>query len=219
MKADKTMSELCIQDQFLVKTEDQLREQFGETTESIWAKATDSLSAPMTKFISLSPFCCISSCDSQGQTDISPRGDAPGFISIANPRQLILPDRPGNRRFDTIRNIMQNPQVSLLFMIPGCPLTVRVNGQAQISYDPALLGQFEVQQKLPKMVLIITVQEAYGHCAKAINRGKLWSPDYRQSRTDVPSLTELMTHHLELQKEEINRIESTVVQDLKDSMY
>ena len=213
------MSELCIQDQYLIKTEAQLREHMGETTESIWAKATASLSAPMIRFISLSPFCCISSSDSQGQTDISPRGDAPGFISIANAGQLILPDRPGNRRFDTIRNIMQNPQISLLFMIPGCPLTLRVNGCAQVSCDPDLLGQFAVQQKLPKMVVIITVQEAYGHCAKAINRGKLWEPDYRQSRKDVPSLTELMTHHLALQEEEIKSIESTVIQDLKDSMY
>ncbi len=213
------MTELTLQDQYLIKDEAQLREQFGDTTESIWAKATDTLSEPMSKFIGLSPYCCISSSDGQGQTDLSPRGDAPGFISVANSRQLLIPDRPGNRRYDTIRNIVQNPQVSLLFMIPGVPITLRVNGQAQVSCDPDLLTQFVVQERLPKMVVIVTVHEAYGHCAKAILRGKIWEDSYRQSSADVPSLTDLMTHHLTIDEDSVNRVEGNVVQDLKDSMY
>ena len=213
------MTELTLQDQYLIKNEAQLREQFGDTTESIWAKATDTLSEPMAKFIGLSPYCCISSSDGQGRTDLSPRGDAPGFISVANSRHLFIPDRPGNRRYDTIRNIVQNPQVSLLFMIPGVPITLRVNGQAQVSCDPDLLNQFVVQERLPKMVVIVTVQEAYGHCAKAILRGKIWEDNYRQSSADVPSLTDLMTHHLKIDEDSVNRVEGNVVQDLKDSMY
>ena len=104
-------------------------------------------------------------------------------------------------------------------MIPGVPITLRVNGHAQISYDPDLLSQFEVQKRLPKMVLIITVQEAYGHCAKAILRGKIWEKNFRQSSADVPGLTELMTHHLDLKEEDVVDVDTRVINDIKDSMY
>lgn len=213
------MSELTVNDRYLIKNETQLRAQFGETTESIWAKATDFISEPMNKFIGLSPFCSIASCDKQGRTDISPRGDAPGFVSVASSNQLLIPDRPGNRRFDNIRNILENGQVSLLFMIPGVPITLRVNGHAQVSCDPELLSKFEVQKRLPKMVLIVTVQEAYGHCAKAILRGKIWEKNFRQSSADVPSLTELMTHHLALDKDQVSDVDNRVSNDIKNSMY
>ena len=173
----------------------------------------------MNKFISMSPFCTIATSDSEGHTDISPRGDAPGFVSVASSNQLLIPDRPGNRRYDNIRNILEHGQVSLLFMIPGVPITLRVNGHAQISYDPDLLSQFEVQKRLPKMVLIITVQEAYGHCAKAILRGKIWEKNFRQSSADVPGLTELMTHHLDLKEEDVVDVDTRVINDIKDSMY
>lgn len=213
------MSELTVNDQYLIRSEAQLRAQFGETTESIWAKATDFISEPMRKFIELSPFCCLSSCDRQGQTDISPRGDAPGFVNVASANQLLLPDRPGNRRYDNVRNILDNGQVSLLFMIPGVPITLRVNGHAQVSCDPELLNKFEVQKKLPKMVLIVTVQEAYGHCAKAILRGKIWEENYRKTSVDVPDLTELMTHHLVMTKAEVDDVDTRVSNDVKHSMY
>ncbi len=213
------MSELKILDQYLIKNEAQLREQFGNTTESIWAKASDFISEPMCKFIELSPFCCISSRDNQGRTDISPRGDAPGFIHVASAGQLLIPDRPGNRRYDTIRNIMETGDVSLLFMIPGVAITLRVNGQAQVTCDPDLLSRFAVKEKLPKMIIIVTVQEAYGHCAKAILRGKIWREDFMLTGADVPSLPEMMTHHLAIKAAEVDRIESNVIQDLKDSMY
>lgn len=213
------MSELAIKDQYLIKDESQLRAHFGDTTDSIWAKATDFISEPMQQFIRLSPFCSISSSDCQGRTDISPRGDAPGFVTVASLNQLLIPDRPGNRRYDSIRNILENGQVSLLFMIPGVPITLRVNGHAQVSFDPELLSTFEVQKRLPKMVLIVTVQEAYGHCAKAILRGKIWEKNYRQSSADVPSLTQLMTHHLQLNKDEVSDLDTRVSNDIKDSMY
>lgn len=213
------MAKLDIKDQYLLKDETQLRQLCGDTTESIWAKASDHISKPMREFIELSPYCCISSCDSKGQTDISPRGDTPGFVNVANPNQLLMPDRPGNRRFDNIRNMLQNPQISLLFMIPGVPITLRVNGTVQISFDPSLLNQFIVQDNAPKMVLIINVEEAYGHCAKAILRGKVWENEYKKSRTEVPTLGNLMTHHLKINEEAINKVNAAVKQDLKDSMY
>lgn len=213
------MNELKIDNKYLLKNEEQLREQFGDTTESIWANAADHISDPMRKFIELSPFCCLSSCDKQGQTDISPRGDAPGFITVAASGELLIPDRPGNRRYDTIRNIMETSQVSLLFMIPNISMTLRVNGQAQVTFDPDILSRFEVKGKTPQMVVIITVQEAYGHCVKTILRGKIWKDDYKVNIKNVPGLAELMSHHLTLKTGEVDRIDQTVVQGLKDSMY
>lgn len=213
------MTELKIDNKFLLKNEEQLREQFGDTTESIWAKAADHVSEPMRRFIELSPFCCISSCDKLGRTDMSPRGDAPGFITVSESGELLIPDRPGNRRYDTIRNIMETTQVSLLFMIPNISITLRVNGRAQITFDPNILSRFEVKGKTPQLVVIVTVQEAYGHCAKAILRGKIWQNDYKVDIKKAPGLAELMSHHLSFKSEEVDRIDQTVVQDLKDSMY
>lgn len=213
------MQELKIDNKYLLKDEAQLREKFGKTTDSIWAKASDSISEPMRRFIALSSFCCISSCDNSGRTDLSPRGDEPGFITVADSGELLIPDRPGNRRYDTIRNIMETGQVSLLFMISGISITLRVNGKAQVTFDPDIISRFEVNGKLPKMVVIVTVEEAYGHCAKAIMRGKIWQDDYKITSKEAPSLSELMSKHLSLKVEEIASIEQAVVQDLKDSMY
>jgi len=213
------MPALELKTDYLLKDDAQLRERFGETTESIWAKASNGISEPMRQFIEQSPFCCISSCDKSGRTDISPRGDAPGFVSVAGNTQLLIPDRPGNRRYDTIRNIMETSQVSLLFMIPGVSITLRVNGQAQVTFDPDLLSRFEVKERLPKLLMVITVEEAYGHCAKAILRGKLWQDNYKADPSQVPSLAELMSHHLSLKANEVDQIDKTVAQDLIDSMY
>ncbi|MBO1256375.1 pyridoxamine 5'-phosphate oxidase family protein [Alteromonas sp. 5E99-2] len=213
------MQGLNIDDKYILKNEAQLREQFGETTESIWAKAASFISEPMKEFIALSPFCCISSYDNTGRTDISPRGDAPGFVTVADSGELLIPDRPGNRRYDTIRNIMETRHVSLLFMIPDIAITLRVNGHAQVTFDPDILARFSVQGRLPQMALVITVQEAYGHCAKAILRGKVWQDDYKVDTQDAPTLASLMSSHLDLQKKEVEAIDKNVIKDIKDSMY
>lgn len=213
------MQNFKIKSECLIQNEEHLREKFGHTTESIWAKAANVISEPMQKFIELSTFCCISSYDKTGKTDISPRGDAPGFIKVANKHYLLIPDRPGNRRFDTIRNILDTSQVSLLFMIPGIAITLRVNGKAQVSYDPGLSAQFEVDGTYPKMIIIVEVEEAYGHCAKAIMRGKVWKEDYKKSSKEAPTLTQLMSSHLSLEQDQVDDIDAAVKQDLIDSMY
>ena len=213
------MNDLTIKPEYLISDETQLRALCGDTTESIWAKATTVITEPMQQFIAMSPFLCLSSQNSDHKTDLSPRGDPAGFVTVANETTLLIPDRPGNRRYDTMRNVMQSPAVSLLFMIPGVPITLRVNGQAQISHDPDLIAPFEIQGKLPKLVLIIEVEEAYGHCAKAILRSKLWEPDSHRSPKEVPSLADLMMHHRKISKETVERIDESIDRDLKDSMY
>ena len=213
------MIDLTIRPEYLIDNEKKLRELCGETTDSIWAKATSVITEPMQTFIEKSPFCCLSSHNTEGKTDLSPRGDPMGFVKVANESTLLIPDRPGNRRYDTMRNVVQSPEVSLLFLIPGVSITLRVNGQAQISSDPELIAPFEVQGKLPKLVLIVHVEEAYGHCAKAILRSKLWDPSKHQLAKDVPTLGELMLHHRQMPTEEVDRVESTITKDLNDSMY
>ena len=118
-----------------------------------------------------------------------------------------------------MRNVIESPQVSLLFMIPGVAITLRVNGRAQISHDPELLEQFSMRGKLPKLVLVIHVEEAYGHCAKAILRSKLWEQEAQQSAKDAPTLADLMSNHRKIPKTEVERIEGMIKQDLTDSMY
>ena len=213
------MKNFNIKPEFLIDNEEQLRELCGETTESIWAKATTVITEPMQQFIKMSPFCCLSSQNADRKTDLSPRGDPAGFVTVANETTLLMPDRPGNRRYDTMRNVIQSPQVSLLFLIPGVFITLRVNGRAQISHDPELLEPFSIRGKLPKLVLIIKVEEAYGHCAKAILRSKLWDPSAQQSAEEVPTLTDLMMHHRKESSEEVARIDSVIKQDINDSMY
>lgn len=213
------MSELEIKSEYLIDDEAKLRALCGDTTESIWAKSTTFITEPMQRFIALSPFCCLSSQDSDHKTDLSPRGDPPGFVTVANESTLLMPDRPGNRRYDTMRNVVQSPQVSLLFMIPGVSITLRVNGRAQISHDPELLEPFTIQGKLPKLVLIIHVEEAYGHCAKAILRSKLWEPAAEHPPGAVPTLGELMSQHRKISTEEIAQMHGNIAQDIKDSMY
>ncbi len=210
---------LAINQEHFLSDEQSLREHCGNTTQVIWDKASPVVTESMARFIALSPFCCISSTDKAGNTDISPRGDAPGFVKLNSNDTLLLPDRPGNRRYDTFRNILETGSVSLLFMIPGVPITVRVNGTATISRDPLLLEPFAVKNRRPAVVQIIKVRECYGHCAKAIFRGKLWQDTFKIPASDAPSLATLMYEHLPIDNKERLRIQATIDKDLKDSMY
>jgi PPOX class probable FMN-dependent enzyme len=120
--------------------------------------------------------------------DASPRGDAPGFVVVADEKTLLIPDRRGNNRVDSLRNIITNPRVALLFLIPGIGETLRVNGRAEISTDPALLARFNVEGKLPRSVLVVRVESVFFQCARAIFRAKLWDPARHAERSSLPSL-------------------------------
>jgi len=208
-----------LREEYLIKSTEQLREIFGHTSERIWTKSTNVLSDPMRKFIKLSPFCCICSHDKDGRADISPRGDAPGFVKIVDGSTLMIPDRPGNRRYDTFRNIFDVPQIAMIFMIPGALDTLRIAGTARVSHDPELLAQFPVDGKLPKIVTIITIEEAYGHCSKAIKRGKIWEEDHKIKAKDAPSLLEMMTAHLTLSNDILIETDEIIEQDAVNNMY
>jgi PPOX class probable FMN-dependent enzyme len=149
-------------------------------------KETSRITPSYRAFIEASPFFALASAGSDG-LDCSPRGDAPGFVRVVDEKTLLIPDRRGNNRIDTLRNILHDPRVALLFLIPGCGETIRVNGRAKISTDPALTESFVVQGKAPRTVIIVTVERIYFQCAKAIVRSNLWDASHHRKRESLPS--------------------------------
>jgi uncharacterized protein len=150
------------------------------------AKETDRITGHYRAFIEAAPFFALASGSPEGM-DCSPRGDAPGFVRVADEKTLLIPDRRGNNRIDTLRNILHDPHVALLFLIPGCGETIRVNGRAEISTDPTLLQSFLVDGKAPRTVIVVSVHRIYFQCAKAIVRSKLWDASRHVDRASLPS--------------------------------
>jgi uncharacterized protein len=150
------------------------------------AKETDRITPHYGAFIEAAPFFAFASGGPEGM-DCSPRGDAPGFVRVADEKTLLIPDRRGNNRIDTLRNILHDPHVALLFLIPGCGETIRVNGRATVSTDPTLLQSFLVDGKAPRTVIVVSVDRIYFQCAKAIVRSKLWDPSRHVDRASLPS--------------------------------
>lgn len=171
----------------VIATEAQLRALIGEPAPLVCAKVSDRLNAMTRRFVERSPFVCIASSDGRGRCDLSPRGDPPGFVRMLDERTLLLPERPGNRLADTLRNILANPQVGLLFVVPGVGDTLRVNGRATITTDAALLAPCTVEGKAPRLGILVDVEEAYTQCAKAFLRSRLWDPERFVDPATLPS--------------------------------
>jgi uncharacterized protein len=169
----------------VVRTVEALYEIYRQPSEKVQRKVLSALDSHCRDFIRNSPFLVIGTNGADGTTDASPRGDAPGFVDVLDDTTILLPDRPGNNRLDTLRNIVGNPEVGLLFMIPGLRETLRINGTATVSTDPALLARAVVNGKTPLTTVKITVSEAYLHCGKALIRSHLWDP---AARIDLKSL-------------------------------
>ena len=169
-----------------------LRAHFGPISPLAEKKCLPKLDAHCRAFIALSPFAVLATTDGNGGADASPRGDAPGFVAVLDDHTLLLPDRPGNRRVDSYSNILAHPGIGLLFFVPGINETVRVNGQARVVTDPKLLAHVPAQGKVPLTGLLITVEEAFFHCAKALIRSNLWDPATRIERKSFPTLGQVI---------------------------
>jgi PPOX class probable FMN-dependent enzyme len=157
------------------------------------AKARPEIDAHARKFIEMSPFCVLATSGTDGSVDASPRGGNPGFVNVAGPKRLLLPDRSGNNRIDSFRNILEGSGfVQLIFFVPGIDETLRVGGKGALSADPALLALMEEFGKLPRAVLGIDVREAYFHCGKALMRSRLWASDTRVEREIFPSISQVI---------------------------
>jgi PPOX class probable FMN-dependent enzyme len=176
----------------LVASEAELRRLIGEPSELVVRKQLDALDGHCRAFIALSPFALISSADAAGNCDVSPRGDAPGFALVLDDRTLAIPERPGNRRADTLRNILQTGRVGLLFILPGVEETLRVNGRAQLVRDADILERLAARGKPPLLAIGVTVEECFLHCGKAIRRSGLWDPGRRVDRSALPSLARMI---------------------------
>lgn len=169
-----------------ITTIEELEELYGAPVPRALTKEIDHIAPIYRPIIEAAPFLTISSVGPEG-LDCSPRGDPAGFVRVLDEKRVAIPDRRGNNRLDTLRNIVRDPRVSLLFMIPGMGETLRINGQAQIVVDPALIDSFRVQGKAPRTVLIVTVDRIYYQCQKALARSKLWEPEARINRGTLPS--------------------------------
>lgn len=170
-----------------IQTEIQLRKLIGDPTELACAKISSRLNAMTRVFIERSPFICIATSDSSGSCDLSPRGDPSGFVRILDEQTLLIPERPGNRIADSLRNILSNPHIGVLFFVPGITDTFRVNGRASIITDEELLAPSTVEGKVPQLGIMIDIDEAYTQCSKAFLRSRFWDPHLHVEPSSMPT--------------------------------
>ncbi len=193
----------------VITEEVELREIFGWPTERARNKQIDRLDDHCRAIIGKSPFILLGTSAASGRCDVSPKGDYPGFVRVLDDKTIAIPDLPGNNRLDTLTNLIDNPQVGLIFMIPGMNETLRINGKVRLVLDSDLLGSMAFQGKLPKLAIVVDVEEVFSHCPKAFMRSKLWTDENRIERSELPSFAEILRDHAglvecdveELQKE------------------
>lgn len=166
---------------------DALRELMGHPAAGPIKKDIGRIDEHFAAFIAKSPFALLSTAGAGGTCDVSPRGDGPGFVRVLDEQHVAIPDRPGNRRLDSLTNILETGHAGLLFMIPGVEDTLRMNGKAALTTNAGLLAEMAVNGKTPKLAIILTVEEAYLHCAKAFRRSSLWDPARYLDRAELPS--------------------------------
>ena len=173
----------------------------------------------MRRFIELSPLCLVSTAGAAGQQDVTPRGDPPGSFKVIDEHTVAFADRPGNNRLDTLRNLVENPEIALIFLIPGITETVRLAGTARLSLDADLLAALAVQGKTPKCAVVVQVRQAYLHCAKALLRARLWDDDYRQAKGTFPSISRMVGDQVGLSEAEKAEREAATERAYKEGLW
>jgi PPOX class probable FMN-dependent enzyme len=179
----------------VIHSVEELHAIYGEPSERARLKEITRLDDKCRAFIAASPFVLLATVGAQGSADCSPRGDQPGFVTVEDDETLLIPDRRGNNRVDSLRNIVETGAVGLLFMVPGVNETLRVNGRARLSTDPSLLDRFEVEGKLPRSVAVVTIEQAFMQCQRALVRSDLWNPERFVERSSLPSMGEILAAH------------------------
>jgi PPOX class probable FMN-dependent enzyme len=202
----------------VIDSKDQLRQVIKEPSELVTRKTLSGLDRHCGVFINRSPFVLLASADADGNLDVSPKGDPQGFVKILDEKTLVIPDRPGNNRADTLENILQNPKIGLIFLIPGKRETLRVSGTAKIVRDIDLRESMAVKGKVPALAIVVDVEEAFFHCSKCMIRSKLWEPDHWPNLDGLPRLAQTMVDagKLELSEQEMHEI---VVNDERERLY
>ncbi|MGL5011906.1 MAG: pyridoxamine 5'-phosphate oxidase family protein [Paracoccaceae bacterium] len=216
------MQQPQLKPEFLIKDEADLRQFFPPTHAIAVQKCLDHLDQHALSFVARSPFLCIGTQSPDGSADVSPRGDPSGFVKILDEKTLLIPDRPGNNRLDTLTNILSNPIVGLLFMIPGFDETMRINGKARLTRDPDLLATMAVNDRTPTIAIVVAIEEVFIHCAKAFRRAKLWDPSQHQDRASMPSLLQIIfdqTSAPTKAPEEMQKIDADLEAEYQRTMY
>ena len=175
-----------------IQNSEQLRAIYKEPSREAKHKVLDCLDAHCQKMISLSPFVCLATTAADGSVDVSPRGDPPGAVQVLSPTQLLIPDRYGNNRVDTLLNLMDNPAIGLFFLVPGMMESLRVSGHARVITDGALLASASIQGKVPSAGILVDVERALLQCGKAIKRSGLWEGTYQIERSEMASFGEIL---------------------------
>ena len=197
--------------------ESELRKLYPPPVERARLKTLRKLDQHCVNFIARSPFLCLGTSSERG-ADVTPRGDEPGFVHILNETALAIPDWPGNNRLDSFSNIVANPQVALLFFIPGVQETLRVNGAAEITMNPELLSRWERNGKRPRAVVVVAVREAFFHCGKALIRSRLWQDDYKIDRSELPPYGRMLKDQIET-TETAEEIQASIENGYANKLY
>jgi uncharacterized protein len=202
-----------------IGNENALRGLYGTPMELALLKQLDRLDRHCRNFLAHAPFCVIASTRAGKGTDVSPRGDAPGFARVLDDYTIAIPDRPGNNRLDTMSNIVADAEVGLLFFIPGIDETLRINGTARLSQEPALLADAAVNGREPRLVILVTVKEAFLHCGKALKRSKLWHDDYRVDKKSFPSLGRMIIEQTKPTNVTVEQADEVVEDGYRNNLY
>jgi hypothetical protein len=202
----------------VITSEEELREIVGRPSKGALAKGIDHIDEHFAGFIAKSPFVLIGSSDSQGNHDISPKGDPAGFVQVLDEKTLAIPDRPGNRRADTFTNVVQNPNVALYFLVPGVRETLRVQGKATLVRDAELRERMAMNGKVPQLALVVEVEDAFMHCAKCMVRSQLWVSEAWPDANEVPDLGAALVDQmkLEISKEALT---ASLDKDARENLY
>jgi len=205
----------------VITSEADLRARFKAPSELSLRKQLDHLDRNCRRFIELSPFLCLATSRRDGMADNSPRGDVPGFVEILDDRTLLIPDRPGNNRLDSLANITHHPQVGLLFFIPGVTEMLRVNGRAKLVTKPQILELFTVNNRAPAVVILVEIEEVFLHCSKALIRSRLWQEDAKVDRKVLPSLGRMIAEVIDREPaaETVAEYDAHIEQGNKERLY
>ncbi|RBW68840.1 MSMEG_1061 family FMN-dependent PPOX-type flavoprotein [Bacillus taeanensis] len=181
-----------------ITSEEELRNFVGTPHELVKKKSISIVDDQAKRFISMSPLLFLATSDAEGNCDVSPRGDNPGSIVVLNDHQLVIPDRPGNRRVDSILNILTNPHVGLLFVVPGLEEVLRINGRATIIKNKDILSKMSLKGKAPSIGIGVDVEACFIHCTRALHKSKIWNPEKWPNKEEVPSMMEIFHAHLKI---------------------
>ena len=195
-----------------------VRAAIGEPSELVQSKILDSLDVHCRSFIERSPFVAVATVGADGRADVSPRGDPAGFVRVVDDRTLAIPDRPGNKLIDTLRNVLDTSAVGLLFLVPGVGETLRVNGTAYVTDDAELLAGMVVNGRTPLVAIVVEIEEAFLHCAKAFIRSRLWDPATQIDRKQLPTLARMIHDQLALQQP-VEELDAYVEDSYRTTLY